>query len=85
MFSSPGYPQSNGLAERTVQTVKRVLKKALCSGEDIYLALLSLCNTPVTGLSISPAQNNVDGMNYSQYYTLFHQDVATKISCAGAQ
>lgn len=83
-YSSPGYPQSNRLAERTVQTVKRVLKKALCSGEDIHLALLSLRNTPVTGLSIS-SSTNVDGTNSSQYYTMFHQDVATKIFCAGTQ
>ena len=41
-YSSPEYPQSNGLAERTVQTVKRVLKKAIKKKEDLHLALLQL-------------------------------------------
>lgn len=54
--SSPAYPQSNGLAERTIKTVKHVLKKAEQSGVDHHLALLSLRNTPITGTSYSPAQ-----------------------------
>lgn len=53
--SSPGYPQSNGLAERTVQTVKNLLKKAKGSGEDPYLSLLSYRNTPLSDAG-SPAQ-----------------------------
>ena len=44
--SSPHYPQSNGQAERTVQTVKKALKTALETGEDPYLALLTINNTP---------------------------------------
>ena len=54
--SSPGYAQSNGLAERTVQTVKHVLKKAQLTNTDPHLALLILRNTPVTGMQYSPAQ-----------------------------
>lgn len=54
--SSPGYPQSNGLAERTIKTVKHALKKALRTGTDPQLVLLSLRNTPVTGMNESPAQ-----------------------------
>ena len=53
--SSPVYPQSNGLAERTVQTVKNLLQKAKASGEDPYLTLLSYRNTTVSD-ACSPAQ-----------------------------
>ena len=54
--SSPTYAQSNGMAEKTVQTVKRLLKKASLSGIDPYIALLEYRNTPVSGMSLSPAQ-----------------------------
>ena len=54
--SSPGFPQSNGQAERFVQTLKRMLKKAEEDGQDPYLALLEYRNTPVSGLPYSPAQ-----------------------------
>lgn len=54
--SSPGYAQSNGQAERSVQTVKQVIKKAQETGTDPLLALLTLRNTPVTGMEYSPAQ-----------------------------
>ncbi len=53
--SSPLYPQANGLAERTVQSVKNILKKAAQSGKDQYLALLAHRNTPVID-KLSPAQ-----------------------------
>ena len=53
--SSPMYPQSNGLAERTVQTVKNLLKKAKSSHEDPYLGLLSYRNAPGQQVG-SPAQ-----------------------------
>ncbi|CAI5681987.1 unnamed protein product [Oreochromis niloticus] len=55
-FSSPGFPSSNGMAERAIKTVKHALKKAARTGTDPHLVLLSLRNTPVTGLSVSPAQ-----------------------------
>ena len=45
--SSPLYPRSNGFSERTVQTVKAILKKADASGEDPYLGLLMYRTTPI--------------------------------------
>ena len=50
--SSPTYAQSNGLSERAVQTVKRILKKA----DDPYIGMLEYRNTPVTGMTYSPSQ-----------------------------
>uniref|UniRef100_A0A3B3ZDY7 Integrase catalytic domain-containing protein n=1 Tax=Periophthalmus magnuspinnatus TaxID=409849 RepID=A0A3B3ZDY7_9GOBI len=55
-FSSPGFPSSNGMAERAIKTVTHALKKALLTGIDAHLVLLSLRNTPVIGLNVSPAQ-----------------------------
>ena len=43
--SSPLYSQSNGLAEKAVQTVKNLFKKCKESGDDVYLSLLDLRNT----------------------------------------
>jgi hypothetical protein len=50
--SSPGYPKSNGLAERFVQTAKNILKKS----EDVNGALMEYRNTPITSLKRSPAE-----------------------------
>ena len=54
--SSPEYQQSNGLAERAVQTAKRLIKKAIQDNSDIYLALLELRNTPRDSTMGSPTQ-----------------------------
>ena len=54
--SSPHYPKSNGLAERTIQTLKKVLKKARKDGTDPNLAILELRNTPRTNDLGSPVQ-----------------------------
>ena len=54
--SSPRYPQSNGIIERSVQTVKAVLKKAKQSGTDPHLALLCLRSTPLSAKTASPAE-----------------------------
>ena len=53
--SSPYYPMGNGEAERSVQTVKGLLKKAKSSGQCPYLALLSYRSTPLRN-GYSPAQ-----------------------------
>ena len=52
---SPGYPQSNRKAENAVKLAKSTLKKAHHSGQDGYLALLELRNTPSEILNSSPA------------------------------
>lgn len=50
--SSPYYQKANGLAERGVQTVKRLWKK----GADHHLSLLDYNTTPMEGYNTSPAQ-----------------------------
>lgn len=56
LTSSPTYAQSNGQAERCIQIIKRMIKKAADEGSDVFLALLEYRNTPITGTSFSPAQ-----------------------------
>ncbi len=50
--SSPYYAQSNGEAERAVQTVKRMWQKCV----DKHLALLNYRTTPLPSINQSPAQ-----------------------------
>ena len=50
--SSPKFPQSNGQAERCVQTVKNLLKKS----NDPCLSLLSYHSTPLSWCDLSPAE-----------------------------
>ena len=45
-YSSPHFPQSNGLVERSIQTVKRSMKKAREAKSDPFLSLLVLNTTP---------------------------------------
>ena len=50
------YPQSNGFAERMVQTVENILQKSDETKEDPYLALLSYRATPLDLELKSPAE-----------------------------
>lgn len=54
--SSPKYPQSNGLAERFVQTAKNLLRKCSRDNSDIKMALLVYRNTPRSDVLGSPNQ-----------------------------
>ena len=64
--SSPRYPQSNGMAERFVQTMKSSLTKTMEGGEDIDLALLTYKTTPLSHNLPSPAEL----LNSRKYKTL---------------
>ena len=54
--SSPYHPKSNGLAERTVQTVKHLIKKCTDTSTEISKALLHLRATPIDASTKSPAE-----------------------------
>ena len=54
--SSSRYPMSNGMAERAIRTIKLTLSKAKRSGSDVYLAMLSLRSTPISGKLPYPAE-----------------------------
>nr|XP_054772147.1 uncharacterized protein LOC129280118 [Lytechinus pictus] len=55
--SSPMYPQSNGQAERTVQTIKNLMKKAKLGKQDPFYSILEYRNTPIDGTDgHAPAQ-----------------------------
>ena len=54
--SSPTYPQSNGFAERNVQTAKNMLRKCTSSKDNLSKALLHHRNTPISSGLPSPAE-----------------------------
>jgi transposase InsO family protein len=54
--SSPRYPRSNGMAERTVRTVKTLIRKCKKSKQDLQLAMLHLRATPVDAGIPAPAE-----------------------------
>ena len=64
--SSPRNPQSNGMAERCVQTMKASLIKTMEEGEDMDLALLTYKTTSLSHKLQSPAEL----LNSRKYKTL---------------
>jgi transposase InsO family protein len=52
--SSPEFPQSNGLSERHIQTVKNVLLKMFADGKTLWEALTAIRSTPVSGSLPAP-------------------------------
>ena len=54
--SSSRYLQSNGMAERCVQTIKAAMKKAILSNQDINMSLLCLRSTPRDHVIPSPGE-----------------------------
>lgn len=56
VITSPKHHQSNGLAERHIQTLKRMLKKVMQEGKDKELALLQLRNIPIDDSGVTPAE-----------------------------
>lgn len=47
IISSPEYPQSNGLAEKGVQIIKRILKKTKAVNENFWLGVLNYRTSPL--------------------------------------
>ena len=64
--SSPRNPQSNGMAERCVQTMKASLIKTMEEGKDVDLALLTYKTTPLSHRLPSPEEL----LNSRKYKTL---------------
>ena len=64
--SSPEYPQSNGLVERTIQTIKQTLRKSREDDSDPYLAILAL-------------RTSVNSTNSSAAFALFNRHPRTLI------
>ena len=55
IVSSPTYAQSNGMAERHIQTVKKMFKKIFDEKKDLYMALLHYRTIPIFE-NISPSE-----------------------------
>ena len=69
--TSPKLSRSNGMAERTIQTVKNIIKKAKAAQQDPMLAILHYRNTPI-----------IDGKSPAQL--LMNRRLRTKLPCTEA-
>ncbi|GFT28390.1 uncharacterized protein K02A2.6 [Nephila pilipes] len=58
-FISPRYSPSNGMVERAVGIVKRIMRKAREDKRDYLVGLMEYRNTPISDLDLSPAENDV--------------------------
>ena len=56
-LQSPRHPQSNGKAENSLRTVKRLFEKCKETSVSECQALLDFQNTPPEGIDTSPAQH----------------------------
>ena len=54
--TNPYHPQANGMAESAVKTAKILIKTAIASKAEPWLAILGHRNTPSQGMTKSPAQ-----------------------------
>ena len=52
---SPGNSHANRAAEVAVKIAKRILRKSQSSGEDPYIDILNLRNTPIEAMNTRPA------------------------------
>lgn len=72
VFSSPRYPQSNGLAEKGVGICKSLLKRCSETKTDISVALMNYRNTTLKDMGHSPAQ------------LLLNKSIKTKMPCTNS-
>ena len=56
LTNSPGKSKANGKAESGVKIAKCTLKKSIRAGTDPYLVIVNYRNTPMQGMTTSPAQ-----------------------------
>ena len=54
--SSPGHQQANGMAESGVKMAKQLIRRAVDSGRDPFMAILEYRNIPSQDYGSSPAQ-----------------------------
>ena len=55
-MSDPYFPRGNGKVERSVETVKNLIRKAHASNTDVYGAILAYRTTPLQDCGKSPAE-----------------------------